>query len=225
MSNGKYCMELVRQFIGQMPDDIDVKGFCSGVTRFIRREYEACGANLERLKDNPTERLTASAIIYSALHKEVWLVGDCQCIVDGVYYDNPKPLESVLAGKRSAYLVKALNEGLSINDVQKEDPGRSYILDELIDSCRLQNIAYPVIDGFDIPLDKVKVIDTSGCTGDIILASDGYSFLKKTLSESEEALSEQLSNDPLCINEYKATKGLMAGNLSFDDRCYVRFTV
>lgn len=225
MSNGKYCMELVKRYIGLMPAGIDVKGFCSGVTRFIRREYEACGVNMERLRDNPTERLTASAIIYSVERDEVWMVGDCQCIVGGMYYDNPKPLENVLAGKRSAYLIKALNDGLNVSDVQKEDPGRAYILDELIDSCRLQNIAYPVIDGFEIPSDKVKVIDASGCTGDIILASDGYPFLKKTLSESEKALSAQLSRDPLCFSLYKATKGLMVGNLSFDDRCYIRFTV
>ena len=225
MSNGRFCMELVRQYIAQMPADIDVNGFCSGITRLIGSEYEACGTDLNRLKKNPTERMTASAIIYSASRKEVWLVGDCQCIVGGTYYDNPKPLESVLANKRSAYLVKALNNGLSVSDIQEKDPGRAFILEELIDSCRLQNVAYAVIDGFDIPSDKVKVVDASCCMGDIILASDGYPFLKKTLKESEEALSEQLNRDPLCISGFKATKGLMKGNKSFDDRCYVRFTV
>ena len=31
-----------------------------------------------------------------------------------------------------------------------------------------------------------------------------------------------LDTDPLCINEYLATKGVMEGNVSFDDRAYVR---
>ena len=54
-------------------------------------------------------------------------------------------------------------------------------------------------------------------------SSDGYPFLKGTLHESEEALVCQLRDDPLCIRSFKATKGLMLGNVSFDDRCYLRF--
>ena len=57
----------------------------------------------------------------------------------------------------------------------------------------------------------------------VILASDGYPFLGDSLQESEEALKKQLEDDPLCINSFKATKGLMRGNKSFDDRCYVKF--
>ena len=37
------------------------------------------------------------------------------------------------------------------------DTGRTYILPELIHSCLRQNIDYAVIDGFDIPPDKVKI--------------------------------------------------------------------
>lgn len=57
---------------------------------------------------------------------------------------------------------------------------------------------------------------------ELVLASDGYPFLKPTLDESEAMLASQLGNDPLCMNTFKATKGLMAGNKSFDDRSYLR---
>ena len=60
---------------------------------------------------------------------------------------------------------------------------------------------------------------------EIVLASDGYPFLMPTLQESEERLADLLRDDPLCISIYKASKGLMQGNKSFDDRSYVRFTV
>ena len=50
-----------------------------------------------------------------------------------------------------------------------------------------------------------------------------FSTQHDSLEESEAALSRQLATDPLCINTYKATKGVMEGNLSFDDRAYVRF--
>ena len=74
-----------------------------------------------------------------------------------------------------------------------------------------------------VPINKVKVIDVADGGQDIVLASDGYPFLKNTLEKSEKALSEQLHNDPLCIRYFKATKGLMNGNKSFDDRAYIRF--
>ena len=69
----------------------------------------------------------------------------------------------------------------------------------------------------------MRIIDACDCGQDIILASDGYPFLKPTLAESENALAAQLDSDPLCIRSFKATKGLASGNKSFDDRSYVRF--
>lgn len=87
-------------------------------------------------------------------------------------------------------------------------------------SCNEQNISYAVIDGFEIPTDKVKILRAGR---EVVLASDGYPLLASTLDESEKLLHEQLKNDPLCINSFKATKGLMKGNVSFDDRAYVRF--
>lgn len=215
-------MELVCRYIDIMPKDITVDDFCTGITNEICSVYKNCGADIGRLKEKPTERLTASAVIYSAFQRQVWMVGDCQCMIDGQLYDNSKPQECVLAGKRSTYLDQALAKGLSVKDVQIKDPGRAFIIEELIDSCRGQNISYSVIDGFDIPRNKIKVVDASLCE-EIILASDGYPFLKRTLKESEDALKDLLEKDPLCINMFKATKGLCQGNVSFDDRSYVRF--
>ena len=56
-----------------------------------------------------------------------------------------------------------------------------------------------------------------------MLASDGYPHLKPTLDASEEALEKQLAADPLNIRLFKATKGWVSGNNSFDDRTYIRF--
>ena len=46
-----------------------------------------------------------------------------------------------------------------------------------------------------------------------------------TLAESEERLAWQKQNDPFNIGDFKATKGFMNGNNSFDDRSYIRFKV
>lgn len=224
-TNGRYCMELVRGYISSMPADITAGVFCDGITKRILAAYREHGIDTERLRLNPTERLTASAVIYSVHRRQIWMIGDCQCMANGLTYDNSKPQEAVLAGKRSAFLKRALAQGLTIKEVQHQDPGRTFITGELIESCREQNISYSVIDGFAIPQDKIRIINVDDSCHEIILASDGYPILKPTLQESEDALHRQLTEDPLCIDTFKATKGLMQGNISFDDRSYIRVQI
>lgn len=223
-SNGKYCMEEVKRFILSMPKDISAREFCEGITADIATLYNNKSMSKERLKAHPEERMTASAVIYSAFHRQIWMIGDCQCIANGLLYDNPKPHESIVAAKRAAYLNEVLMH-TSVEEMQRKDAGREHIMGDLIDSCKEQNITFSVIDGFPIPLNLTKLISVDTDCHDIVLASDGYPFLKPTLKESEEALKKQLDNDPLCINTFKATKGLMNGRKSFDDRSYVRFMV
>ena len=59
---------------------------------------------------------------------------------------------------------------------------------------------------------------------EIVLASDGYPRLMPTLRESEKELECLLAEDPLCIGDNIATKGLKVGQKSFDDRSYIRLT-
>lgn len=84
--------------------------------------------------------------------------------------------------------------------------------------------------------DSCSVQDPVSCSGsasasdtipssssEIVLASDGYPFLKPSLAASEAALAEQIANDPQNIHSFIATKGIVEGNKSFDDRTYIRF--
>jgi len=59
-------------------------------------------------------------------------------------------------------------------------------------------------------------------TKELTLASDGYPKLLDNLAEAENNLKRILISDPLCITEHIATKGLQTGQVSFDDRAYVR---
>ena len=56
----------------------------------------------------------------------------------------------------------------------------------------------------------------------VVLASDGYPVLLPTLCESEAALARQIERDPQNVSEFIATKGIVEGNCSFDDRAYIR---
>lgn len=243
MKNGRYAMMLISEYIREeLKADASVDDFCQGVTAYIyHKVYEKLGVE-ERLKEHPEERLTASAILYSRTRNEVWMVGDCQAIIDGKLYENGKPYEKEIARKR----VELIEQGLSPAEARKQ-------IEPLLIEAMLsgQNQTYTVIDGFPIYREGVKVVSVSdSCSvqdsvpasdsvpcsdsisasgtifvssSEIVLASDGYPFLKPTLAASEAALVEQIANDPQNIHSFIATKGIVEGNKSFDDRTYIRF--
>ena len=227
MKNGRYAMMLVSQYIREeLKPEATVDDFCQGVTDYIyNKVYEPLGVT-ERLMCHPEERLTASAILYSRARKEVWMAGDCQALIGGRLYDNAKPYEQEIAARRVALIA----EGLSPAEARKQ-------IEPLLIEAMLsgQNKNYTVIDGFPlyragimvVPVSSSEIIHASSdavfASSEIVLASDGYPFLKPTLAESEEALANQIANDPQNISCFIATKGLVEGNKSFDDRTYIRF--
>ena len=245
MKNGRYAMMLISEYIREeLKADASVDEFCQGVTAYIyNKVYEKLGVE-ERLKEHPEERLTASAILYSRTRNEVWMVGDCQTIIDGKLYENGKPYEQEIARKR----VELIEQGLSPAEARKQ-------IEPLLIEAMLsgQNQTYTVIDGFPIYREGVKVVSVSdscsvqdsvpasdsvpcsdsvsasgtipSSSSEIVLASDGYPFLKPTLAASEAALAEQIANDPQNIHSFIATKGIVEGNKSFDDRTYIRHKI
>jgi glycerophosphoryl diester phosphodiesterase len=83
---------------------------------------------------------------------------------------------------------------------------------------------YSVFDGMGINKNLIKIYTVKA--GDhVVLASDGYPKLFDTLKESEEYLKWVLEIDPLSIKENKQTKMIKKGNISFDDRSYLSFTI
>jgi glycerophosphoryl diester phosphodiesterase len=225
MSNGHYAMLIVSRYIRRMPADISCQQFCKGVTRAIARHYWLRFPK-QRMAEHPEERLTASAVIYSRRRHEVWLVGDCHCLIGGQYYDNPKPYEQQLAEMRAQKVESLLAEGYTESQLrQRFDPAREVMIPTMLKVMKNQNITYAVIDGFPIPQRLVPVITLDFQPWDIVLASDGYPFLAPTLAETEALLEEQRKNDPLNIGTFKATKAFVEGNNSFDDRSYIRFQV
>ena len=212
MKNGRFAMLLISEYIKQMPADYTMNNFCRGITLCIAEEYAKRGI-AEDMAKHPEERLTASAIIYSNSRKEVWMVGDCQAIIDGEHYDNSKPYEQEIAMQR-ATLIK---NGISPKEA------RCAIEPQLIKAMlEGQNRQYAVIDGTPIYMPGTRIVTASHC---VVLASDGYPTLLPTLHESEEALAQHLTDDPQNITDFIATKGLVEGNVSFDDRAYIKLTI
>ena len=178
------------------------------------------------MAEHPEERLTASAVIYSRVRREIWLVGDCHCLVGGDYYDNPKPYEQELAEMRATRVRELLTQGYKEADLRQSfDPAREVMIPRMLEVMHNQNITYAVIDGFPIPQRLVPVLTLNFQPWEIVLASDGYPQLAPTLAETEALLDEQRASDPLNIGRFKATKSFVIGNNSFDDRSYIRFSV
>lgn len=249
MKNGRYAMMLISEYIREeLKTDASVDDFCQGVTAYIyNKVYEKLGVE-ERLKEHPEERLTASAILYSRTRNEVWMVGDCQAIIAGKLYENGKPYEEKIARKR----VELIAQGLSPAEARKQiEPllieamlsgqNQTYTV---IDGFPIYREGVKVVSVSDSSSvqdsvsssDSCSVQDPVSCSGsasasdtipssssEIVLASDGYPFLKPTLAASEAALAEQIANDPQNIHSFIATKGIVEGNKSFDDRTYIRF--
>ena len=232
MKNGRYAMVLISEYIQhELKPESTVEDFCEGVTSYIyNKVYRQQGIE-EQMQAHPEERLTASAILYSKAKNEVWMVGDCQAIIDGKLYENNKPFEEIVARRR----VELIRRGFTPQEARKT-------IEPLLIQAMLegQNKTYTVIDGFPIYQKGMKVVSLNAPqknvetdvadslplpTKEIVLASDGYPFLKPTLTESEEALAHLLAYDPQCTHEFIATKGIVVGNKSFDDRTYIRFQI
>ena len=217
-------MLLVSKYIRRMPKDTGCDAFLRGVTAYIRKHYKK--SMLPRLAQHPEDRLTCSAIIYSRLCREVWMVGDCHCLIGDTYYDNPKPAESVLAAMRADEVRRLLAEGATTEQLLVNDLARPVIIPRMIETMQDQNVTYSVIDGFPVSRQHVRIITLDFRPWEIVFASDGYPFLCPTLQESEERLMRHREEDPLNIGPaFQATKGFIPGNLSFDDRTYIRFSV
>lgn len=249
MKNGRYAMMLISEYIQEeLKADASVDEFCQGVTAYIyNKVYEKLGVE-ERLKEHPEERLTASAILYSRTRNEVWMVGDCQAIIAGKLYENGKPYEEKIARKR----VELIEQGLSPAEARKQiEPllikamlsgqNQTYTV---IDGFPIYREGVKVVSVSDSSSVQGSVSSSDSCSvqgpvscsgsasasdtipsssSEIVLASDGYPFLEPTLAASEAALAEQIANDPQNIHSFIATKGIVEGNKSFDDRTYIRF--
>ncbi len=175
-----------------------------------------------RIEDYPR----ASVILYNNIYKEIWSYGDCQCLINNTLYSHKKKLDEINAQIRSEHLKKAILKGMTISDFEIYDPGRDAIQDRLSRQFYWENkdddeFGYPVLNGMCINKKmlqtyKIKEGDT------IILATDGYPNICKSLAESEKVLKDILQEDPMCFQKYKSTKGIKKGNISFDDRTYCK---
>lgn len=226
---GRLAAEIIKSAIESVPRDVTLQDMVSAINDKLQATYADLGLQ-EDIKEHPWMAPTASLIVYSDFYKEVWQIGDCQCIIDDQLYTNEKIIDEITANARSLYLEAEIKKGKTIDELLHDDPGWRYIQELIKQQYYMQNdpenqFGFEIINGFPVDFSKVKTIEVPANAKYIVLASDGYPFLKNSLIESEEMLHKVLRDDPLCFRMYKSAKGLAEGNLSFDDRTYLKFTV
>ncbi len=174
----------------------------------------------------------ASVIAFVPMLNEIWSYGDCRCMVDGQVYLHEKQIDIKLSLKRSEIIEERLRMDSNL-DLEDFDFGREAILGDLIKQLDYENVhkiyddvdyGYPVLNGDKICSDMISVHKVKPGQ-EVVLATDGYPILRNTLEESERELETLINTDPFCYKKYRSTKGLKKGNISFDDRAYIRFIV
>lgn len=199
------------------------KEFFCGLDKILREEIAVYGEELA-LEDYPR----ASIIVYNHYYKEVWSYGDCQCRLKNFTYSHAKKIDELNAALRAYVLEHELLTGKTLEMLRENDSGRKAILKNLQMQFLFENktgaFGYPVLNGRGIEESLIKIYQAK--EGDeIILASDGYPILGKTLKESEKALERILREDSMCFRQFRSTKGVQAGNVSFDDRAFCRIRI
>lgn len=227
ISPGRLAADTLVKALGEMDTTLSARRAMRWLDGQILRWYRE--HDLERVvADDPFQRISASMVVFHAGRSEIWLLGDCQALIDSVHVTNHKAVDLLTEEVRAFMIESELARGATVETLLQHDAGRAAI-DDLIRRQRVfQNQVrgtrydYFVLDGFLPESFNMIIYPVPEGAESVVLASDGYPELYPTLAATEAALREVLHNDPLLFRRMKATKGVYPGSRSFDDRAYLR---
>ena len=167
---------------------------------------------------------SASVVVYDDVLRTVWRLGDCSFRIDDRIEMGTMPIDAIIAEFRAAYLSAMLLIDPS------PSPGSDAARELIRPLIRIQGVfanrpgefGYAVLNGMTVPESFVEIYPLHPSAREVVLASDGYPALPASLAEAEDYLADLLVNDPWCIESYRNTKGLREGNVSYDDRAWIR---
>jgi glycerophosphoryl diester phosphodiesterase len=226
-TGGRTALTIVRQAFDAMPGDYTARQAADLMTSLVHRCYTDYNA-LEEVQRDPNQRITASCAAVSLSRQEVWLIGDCQILLGSHYITHRKRIDQILSDIRALVIELEIQKGATLEQLRENDTGRAFILPLLQEhtlfqnNCTVQAYWFPAVDGFTIPDAGIITTSIPDSVTTIVLATDGYPVVHDTLEESERILQEILQKDPLVFREYKSTKGMLKGQVSFDDRAFVK---
>lgn len=227
LTSGQIISRVIAETIPTLPLEADIASIMRRINDVLIDFYKTNGM-YEAITETASSLPAASMALYSRHKRTVWMIGDCQCMVDEELDVNPKKVDEITALARSLFLEAELMKGKTIEQLLEKDTGFEAVRPFIAMQYYMQNASqrtpygYVAITGFDFDLSLVKTISVKEQAESLVLATDGYPEARASLSQSEDYLRYILEQDPLCFREYKLAKGLVAGNVSFDDRTYLK---
>lgn len=221
-AGGRFAVDSAPAVFASMPAEMTAADAVVALSRALRAQGDAYRDLLTGV-----EPPTYGMVVYSRARREVWRVGDLHFRLGAKDYPGSKLVDEINYAARALMVDIALRSGMTEAEIMKNDVGRDFIQPALDRQHFLANrsgtYCYGVIDGRDVPAEFIEVYDAAD-TSEIVLATDGYPVTLPTLAESEAYLADVLRDDPLMYKKHKGSKGLQTGQVSFDDRAYIRFT-
>ena len=216
-TGGFVAAQAIADTISSLPADADLPTFLTLTAVAISAAAERSGI--------PPIFPTAAAAVISARRREVWVIGDVYTSITGVA--PTKQIERQAIIERVRVVSASLADGARPEDIQRHDPGRDAIQELLDEQVTHRNVAsdpvgYAALAATPPPPHMCVLAEIPADAEEVILASDGYPEVATTLAETERLLATDLASDPLRIGTHAATKAVMNGATSFDDRAYLR---
>jgi hypothetical protein len=217
------CVATLSELCGNESPRQIVDAFTEAVLRDLFERF--------KLQLKPGEDLPACSLVLYAAHLDsIIRVGDCPFAINGVANYGSKLIDTVNSELRAAVNNALLQSGrMTKDEIAADDQGREAILGLLLRQPLFMNqvaagrFGYGCITSSPVPDEFIEVYPVPK-GAEVILASDGYPEILPTLAASEKYLAEYLVSDPLMIGKHASTKGLAKGQVSYDDRAYIRFT-
>ena len=226
MRAGAFVSRLIVEIVKELRPNMECKEALRFITKRMIEKYKEKGL-YEILTDDLLLQPAACMVIYSKARNEIWMVGDCQALVDGQLYTNEKKVDETIAEMRSYWLEGEIISGKTIEELIEQDTSRDVLKPFFEKQICFQNsgfesdYSYEALAGFK-EVSKFKLVKFDALPSYVVLASDGFPILRPTLEETLEELEKIKREDPLMFRIHKSTKGVKKGANSFDDCCYLK---
>lgn len=228
-SPGRFAAEVLAHELAQLPADIEalpaVRHLSKTLIDKTAAEAARNGADVSDIWAHPASCM----LVYSRARHEIWRVGDSTFSIDGVETAYELPIAEVWKPLRQAFIHAELIRGKTEAEILAADPSWPFLVPLIQHFKPFANNSgpwgYSVFNGLPVAENKVGIFKVPEGARDIVLASDGYLRVFMTLQETEAHLQEALAADPLLYKHHPQVRGLAAGQLSYDDRSYVRIAL
>lgn len=220
----QYALDKAVNLLKTLPIDTTPHATVSALTNMLHQTKHEMGVSEDRYSGG------FGFIVYIPRRRQIWRVGDCAFRYAGKTHLNEIELEFIAARQRTVMIEAMMLRGKSIDDILKSDEYASVFTPffaPLLDFANNDDheLGFGVINGIAVPEKFIQIFDIPNNAKSLVMTSDGYPQVCDTLEESEKALSAILKRDPLCISENMTSKGMLPGQVSFDDRSYLKLEI